>query len=173
MRVIRNSTLWPTTFPDENFAREILQLFSIGLVELNTNGNPKIVGGEVVETYTNDDIENFAKIFTGFDYVGGEKTSKSTNMVSPMAVTPAFHDTGAKTLLAKGPNTNVSAGKTAEEDLDLAIDNIFGHPTVGPFISKLLIQRLVTSNPSNAYVKKVAEKFNNNGSGVRGDLSAV
>lgn len=123
--------------------------------------------------YTNETIKNFARVFTGFDYVGGEKTSKSTNLTSPMAVNSSDHDTGSKTLLAFGTNTNLPAGQSAEQDLDDAIDNIMDHPNVGPFISKLLIQRLVTSNPSQAYVKSVAQVFNNNGSGVKGDLSAV
>ncbi|HET7844516.1 MAG TPA: DUF1800 domain-containing protein [Xanthomonadales bacterium] len=175
--------------PDENYAREIMQLFSIGLVMLDANGTPVLSGGQPVPTYTQATIRGFARVFTGWNWSGctaseyewcypGE--TQQAWWRQPMAPFGAYHETGSKQLLvypgvalAGGvlpPNTGVSA---TTQDLDAALDNIFNHPNVGPFVAKRLIERLVTSNPSPAYVGRVAAKFANNGSGVRGDLAAV
>lgn len=163
--------------PDENYAREVMQLFSIGLVELNLDGTPVIKNGETVPSYTQETIENFARVFTGWNYQAGNtpETSSFFNLGVPSHTLPLisfddFHDKGQKTLLN---GVTLPANQTAEKDLDDALDNIFNHPNVGPFISKLLIQHFVTSNPSPAYVERVAKVFNDNGDKVRGDLKAV
>ncbi len=157
------------TRADENYAREVLQLFSIGLYNLNPDGT-----SQGTNTFTQDQIEAFARVFTGWNYkdagVWDRKFFTTPDLISPMEPFEDFHDTGAKTLL----NGVISpAGLSARADLELALDNIFNHSNVGPFIGKQLIQRLVTSNPTPAYVQRVAAVFNNNGSGVRGDLGAV
>ena len=160
--------------PDENYARELLQLFSIGLYELDDRGQPVIEGGAPRPTYDQETIEEFARVFTGWNW-NGETSFTSNNLTTeqrrlPMTPVESFHDTGSKTLL----NGQVlPAGQTARQDLDAALDNVFAHRNVGPFIAKALIQRLVTSNPSSGYVSRVAAAFNNNGSGERGDLRAT
>ncbi len=160
------------TFPDENFAREIMQLFSIGLVELNNNGSLKLnSNGNAIETYDNNTILNFAKVFTGLNYSGNPSLSAlNLDMSTPMVAKDTDHDMSAKTLL-KGLTTPAGQGTLA--DFDAAIGNLFNHPNVGPFIGKLLIQRFTTSNPSYSYISAVSAAFNNNGSGVRGDMKAV
>ena len=161
--------------PDENYARELMQLFTIGLVELEIDGSVRTDAfGQPIPTYTQEIIEGFAHVYTGWHYAGapGFEQARRTrfNQVIPMQLYPAFHDTGPKTLL---DSVVLPAGQSGTEDLDDALDNIFGHPNVGPFIAKHLIQRLVTSNPSPAYIARVATRFNDNGFGVRGDLGAV
>ncbi len=161
--------------PDENYAREVMQLFSIGLVELNIDGTAKLdANGRPIPTYDQAVIEGFAHVYTGWTFAGAagfrEAFPTPFNQVIPMQLYPGFHDTGAKTLLN---GVEVPAGQSGEQDLQDALDNIFNHPNVGPFIAIRFIQRLVTSNPSPGYVRRVAEVFNNNGSGVRGDLGAV
>ena len=161
--------------PDENYAREVMQLFSIGLVELNIDGTEKLDNqGQPIPTYSQEIIEGFAHVYTGWTFAGAPSFRQARptqfNQVIPMQLYPGFHDTEAKTLL---DGVVLPAGQTGEQDLAGALDNIFNHPNVGPFISIRLIQRLVTSNPSPGYVRRVAEVFNNNGSGVRGDLGAV
>jgi len=161
--------------PDENYARELMQLFSIGLVELNIDGTDALDGNnQPVPTYDQEIIEGFAHVFTGWTWRGspsfGSGRVPTSSQYFPMEHWPAFHDTGEKTLLR---GTVLSAGQTGEQDLNDALDNIFDHPNVGPFMAIRLIQRLTTSNPSPGYVRRVAEVFNNNGSGVRGDLGAV
>ncbi len=178
-------------FPDENFAREIMQLFSIGLYELEQNGTRKQDDqGNPIATYTNKDIENFANVFTGLTYNPAPPTNgtpwfgeddwtpilneddfigaDSQWMGLPMAGYDPLHTSGVKKLL-RGAETNGNL----EQDLTAAIDNLFQHPNTGPFIGRRLIQRLVTSNPSPAYVYRVAEAFRDNGQGVRGDMKAV
>jgi uncharacterized protein (DUF1800 family) len=161
--------------PDENYARELMQLFSIGLVELNLDGTVVTDNdGLPIPTYDQAIIEGFAHVYTGwtwansFNFRAARPTALNQNM--PMQLYPAFHDDGTKQLL---DGVVLPAGQTGEQDLAAALDNIFNHPNVGPFIATRLIQRLVTSNPSPAYVERVASTFNDNGSGVRGDLSAV
>ncbi len=165
------------TSPDENYAREIMQLFSIGLVELNIDGTPKLdSSGEQIPSYTQETVENFARVFTGWNYQSANPNSNSffnlgiPSDTRPMRSFDSFHDKGTKRLLN---GVVLPPNQTAQQDLELALDNIFNHPNVGPFIGKLLIQHLVTSNPTPAYVARVARVFNNNGRGVRGDLKAV
>ena len=160
--------------PDENFARELMQLFTIGLYELEPDGTERTRGGEPIPAFDLPIIEAFARVFTGWNYNGLESMT-SNNIAGdlywlPMTPVEEFHDSQAKTLLS---GVTLPAGRSAREDLDAALDNIFCHPNVGPFIARSLIQRLVTSNPSPAYVCRVAKVFGNNGSGVRGDLAAL
>ena len=167
--------------PDENYAREILQLMSIGLVELNQDGTAKRNGsGQVVESYTQSDVTNLARVFTGYDYnqsqnspttvPGTTRTVPSTDFTRlPMSLNASLHSTLAATFLG----TTVAAGTPGAAALKTALDTIFNHPNVGPFIGKQLIQRLVTSNPSPGYVGRVSAAFNNNGAGVRGDMRTV
>lgn len=161
--------------PDENYARELMQLFSIGLVELNLDGSEKLdINNQPIPTYDQAIIEGFAHVYTGWTFAGAidfkQAFPTKTNQVMSMELYPGYHDNGEKQLLN---NAIIPAGQTGEQDLANALDNIFNHPNVGPFIAIRLIQRLVTSNPSPAYVARVASVFNDNGSGVRGDLAAV
>ena len=158
--------------PDENYARELLQLFTIGLVELNLDGTPRLnSSGQMIPTYDQSIIEGFAHVNTGWTFGGSPAfTSPRPNFLVPMQAFPDFHDTGEKQLLN---GFVVPAGQTPEQDLADALDNIFAHQNVGPFISIRLIQRFTSANPSPAYVERVATVFNDNGNGVRGDLGAV
>jgi len=163
--------------PDENFAREVMQLFSIGLVELNIDGTPRLdAQGRSLSTYDNTRITHLARALTGWNFSNAtrwwdwEDNVKLPGLISNMVPWENQHDTGAKTLLG---GVTIPAGGTARADLRAALDNLFHHPNVGPFLARHLIQRLVTSNPSPAYIRRVAERFNNNGSGVRGDMQAV
>ena len=163
--------------PSENYAREVMQLFSIGLVQLNNDGTPKRDEfGKTQVTYDQSVVQGFAKVFTGWSFGGNDTTFKDgfnppkQNWTLEMQAWPAHHSTGSKQLLN---GTVLPAGQTPEKDLSDALDNIANHPNVGPFMGKRLIQFLVTSNPSPAYVSRVVAVWNNNGSGVRGDLKAV
>jgi len=163
--------------PDENYAREVMQLFSIGLVELDIDGTEKLDSfGEPIPTYDQSIIEGFAHVFTGWTWAGAstfhpnEFLLPQSSQYFPMELWEEYHDTGEKKLLN---GVVLPAGQGGAQDLEQALDNIFNHPNVGPFIAIRLIQRLVTSNPSPGYVRRVAEVFDNNGSGVRGDLGAV
>ena len=161
--------------PDENYARELMQLFSIGLVELNLDGSVKLDSeGEPIPTYDQAIIEGFAHVFTGWGYAFSANFQDvfptKARQTTPMVMFRQFHDTGSKLLLG---GVTLPAGQSGEQDLADALDNVFSHPNVGAFIAIRLIQRLVTSNPSPAYVARIAAVFNNNGSGVRGDLGAV
>jgi uncharacterized protein (DUF1800 family) len=158
------------TSANENYAREVLQLFSIGLEQLNPDGTMQLDGsGNTIPTYSQDTITNFARVFTGWTYPGGS-FGGSPKYTGPMVPIESHHDTGSKTLLN---GFVISAGGTAQSDMDAALQNIFNHPNVGPFICKQLIQHMVTSNPSPEYVGRVVAVFNNNGASVRGDLKAV
>ncbi len=164
--------------PNENYGREILQLFSIGLDMLNQDGTPMLDSqGNRIPTYNQDTINNFAKVFTGWSYCNqtcGNSLPGIVNFRDPMIITPANHDFSTKTLLNyPGSTPVVPAGLDPADDLDAALDNIFYHPNTAPFISKLLIQQMVTSNPTPAYVGRISAVFRDNGSGVRGDLKAV
>lgn len=158
-----------STRADENYAREVLQLFSIGLHVLNMDGS---TDGSPV--FTQEHIEAFARAFTGWNYadagVWDRPPFTGADLISPMRPFESFHDTEAKTLLN---GVVAPAGLTARQDLEIALDNIFYHPNVGPFISTQLIKRLVTSNPSPAYIARVATVFNDDGTGERGNLQAV
>jgi uncharacterized protein (DUF1800 family) len=161
--------------PDENYARELMQLFSIGLVQLNPDGTPQLdAQNQPIPTYDQATIEGFAHIFTGWTYANvadfHQQWPPDPSQYSPMQLWPNMHDSGSKTLLN---GYQVPAGQSGTQDLEDALDNIFNHPNVGPFVSLRLIQRLVTSNPSPDYVARVASVFDNNGAGVRGDLGAV
>lgn len=160
---------------NENYARESMQLFSVGLNLLNQDGTPQLDGsGNPIPTYTQDTITNFARVYTGWTYpTKPGATARFFNPEyygGPMVAIDSHHDTGAKTLLNGG---SIPAGGTAQSDLTAALQNVFTHPNVAPFICSQLIQHLVTSNPSPEYVSRVAAVFNDNGSGVRGDLKAV
>ncbi len=155
--------------PDENYAREILQLFSIGLVQLEPDGTPKVAEGASLATYGEADVSGLARAFTGWDFVGASSTTVATRQITPMANIASRHETGEKTFLG----LTIPAGTSANESLRLALDHIAAHPNVGPFIGKQLIQRFVSSNPSPAYVARVSAVFDNNGAGVRGDLGAT
>jgi uncharacterized protein (DUF1800 family) len=164
--------------PDENYAREIMQLFTIGLVELNPDGSMKLgTDGLPMETYGIAYIQGLAKVFTGFSWAGPDnsparfvnvKLSHTDRDILPMQEYPHFHETGPKSFLGKTINTSVP-----QDSLKQALDILFNHPNVGPFFGRLMIQRLVTSNPSPAYVGRVAAAFADNGKGVRGDMKAV
>lgn len=160
---------------DENYARELLQLFTVGQFLLNLDGTNRLdSNNQPIPTYGQDEVKGFAKAFTGWTfYQTGTNISwqyPKPNWLRPMMSFSERHSTSSKTLL----NGVVLPGaRTPEEDLQSALDNIFAHANVGPFIAKQLIMRLVTSNPTPAYVARVASVFNNNGGGVRGDLRAV
>lgn len=178
-----------TIRPDENYAREILQLFSIGLVLLHPDGTPVMQGGAPVPSYSQFNVKTFAHIFTGWNYGNDPVMNNCTHFewcyvgypfpvawALPMQAFPAFHhtepdgDPDNDVLLGDVPRPH---GGTPESNLAFALDNIANHPNVGPFISRRLIQNLVTSNPSPAYIARMTAVFNDNGSGVRGDLGAV
>ncbi len=178
--------------PDENYAREMMQLFSVGLVQLNIDGTVRNdASGQPIPTYSQDVIEGFARVFTGWKWECPTTLPACTfattrvqfapvsgyNQVRPMRLFAEQHETGAKLVLnypgVTLANATIPAGQSGAQDLKDALDNVFNHPNVGPFIAKQLIQRLVSSNPSPAYVQRVAEKFNNDGSGRRGNLEAV
>ena len=161
------------TFPDENYAREVMQLFSIGLFELNIDGSQRLdANNRPIPTYSNVEIREFAKIFTGLSYGGPGAFfgNEDPNFAAPMRMFDAEHEPGEKRLLN---DIVVPAGLSGSQDIEAAIDNLFNHPNVGPFIGKQLIQRLVTSNPSPAYIERVARAFNGDTTGVRGDMRAV
>jgi len=166
--------------PDENFGREVMQLFTIGLYQLNPDGTEKRdASGNKIETYTNADVTNIARVFTGWDFdasqgpntvVAGNRTIANVNGVrAPMALSAANHTALASNFLG----ASVAAGTGGAAALKIALDTLFNHPNVGPFFGRQMIQRLVTSNPSPAYVARVAKAFNANSAGVRGDLAAV
>lgn len=180
----------PTTgrVPDENYAREILQLFTIGLVELNTDGSPVLGNdGEPIETFDNDDITGLAKVFTGlfdeaFFFAGGFEESIPQTVVAvaqPLSMFDFSHSQEEKSFLG----TTIPAGTSGTASIDLALDHIMAHPNVGPFIGKQLIQRFVTSNPEPDYIERVATAFNTGtyllpngtsvGEGRKGDLKAT
>lgn len=163
-------------FPDENYAREVMQLFSIGLFELNNDGTRKLDGGgDPIPTYDNEDIQEFAKVFTGLTYgdafLFGQDPISELSFTEPMQMNNFWHEPGPKYLLNGDtiPNRQPTDGMADFQD---AIDNLFNHPNVGPFLGRLMIQRLVTSNPSPEYIGRVAAAFNDNGQGVRGDMKA-
>lgn len=166
--------------PDENYAREVMQLMSIGLFELNPDGTVRRdASGNPIPTYTKQDITNLAKVFTGYSWYHPTPTNNTffgrsrdpDSNIRPMIAYPQYYSISAKTFLGNTIPATTTANPAGE--LRTALDIIFNHPNVGPFIGRQLIQRLVTSNPSPAYVQRVAAVFNNNGSGVRGDMGAV
>lgn len=167
--------------PDENYAREIMQLFSIGLYELHPDGSERLnSAGKPIETYSQPDVTNLARVFTGYDH--DFSRAKKTNVawmnypvtgpeftIDPMKLDPDKHSKLEVNFLG----TRIPANTPGEQALKIALDRLFTHPNVGPFFGRQMIQRLVTSNPSPAYVARVSAAFNDNGAGVRGDLKAV
>jgi len=161
------------TFPDENYAREVMQLFSIGLFELNPDGSEKTdAEGNPIPTYDNDDIREFARVFTGLSFGGQNRQfpSRNVDFRQPMAMFDEFHDGGEKRLLG---GQVLPAGQSGMADIQAGVDNLFNHPNVGPFIGKQLIQRLVMSNPSPAYVERVTRAFEGDSDTPRGDMQKV
>lgn len=183
--------------PDENYAREVLQLFSIGLVQLDLDGTPILVDGQPVPTYDQDTVRGFAAVFTGWNWNNTGCGSDSYTCCDedsyegcrpaehdglrwrlPMQPVEFYHDSTSDKQLLAYPGVALAGGVLphggdAQAELSAALDNIFHHPNVGPFIARRLIQNLVTSNPTPAYVARVAAVFNDNGGGVRGDLMGV
>ena len=169
--------------PDENYAREVMQLMTIGLYQLNADGTVRTgADGAPLDSYTQDDVTNLARVFTGYDLdipaaerntftpPGASYTIESNAWTRrPMALTASRHSM----LEARFLGATVPANTEGKAALKIALDTLFNHPNVGPFIGKQLIQRLVTSNPSPAYVKRVADVFADNGAGVRGDMKSV
>ena len=154
--------------PDENYAREIMQLFTIGLYRLNADGSQQLSGGQPVETYTQNDVSQLARVFTGLVLDSSDSTTPDRYR-RPLIMDASRHETGASSFLG----ASVPAGTEGMAAIGIALDTLFAHPNLPPFLSRQLIQRLVTSNPSPAYVGRVAAVFVNNGSGTRGDLGAV
>ncbi|MBT8233521.1 MAG: DUF1800 family protein [Saprospiraceae bacterium] len=171
--------------PDENYAREVMQLFSIGLYELNIDGTRKVdANGNEIPTYNNADIKEMARVFTGLGpgeldptmdidwtdeaYFGLDLYPMSKT--DPLIMYQDWHDEGSKSLLN---DLEIPSGMEGLSEIEMAIDYLFNHPNVGPFICRQMIQRLITSNPSREYISRVATVFNNNGQGVRGDMAAV
>lgn len=174
-----------TTDPDENYAREVMQLFTIGLYQLNDDGTQKLDGmGKPIPTYSNTDVMGLAKVFTGFSWNVPGNTSDTAwsdcciyvgpgygEDLLPMQSYPSHHSTLEKDFL--GVTIPASGSPDPSGDLKIALDTLFNHPNLPAFFSKQMIQHLVTSNPSPAYVSRVASVFKDNGLGVRGDLKAV
>jgi len=164
------------TEPNENYARELLQLFSIGLVELTRDGKPLTdAQGVPISTYGQAEVRALARALTGWTYAPFDAAqpkggSDERYYAKPMVAVQGDHDTGPKKLLR---GIQLPGGQSAEADLTAALNNIFLHPNVGPFIGRQLIRQLVTGNPSAEYVDRVAAAFDDNGLGVRGDLKAV
>lgn len=163
--------------PNENYARELLQLFSIGLVALNRDGTARLDDeGSPIPAYTEDDVKNFTRALTGWTYAQGPGTNADSSGHNRrfyggfMTPIEENHDVGAKKLLN---GVELPAGRTAQQDLDSVIENLYSHPNLAPFLSKQLIKHLVTSNPSPEYVARVSAVFEDNGAGVKGDLKAV
>jgi uncharacterized protein (DUF1800 family) len=166
--------------PDQNFAREIMQLFSIGLFQLNTDGSKILdTNGKQIPTYDNEQIGELAKVFTGLG-IGAAQPEMGdlyfgrgiygSDMRVPMIMYEDWHQQGPKVLLN---GLTIPDGQTGMKDIEDAIDMLFNHPSCPPFISRQLIQRFVKSNPSPAYIQRVSNKFINDGNGVRGNLKEV
>jgi uncharacterized protein (DUF1800 family) len=169
--------------PDENYAREVMQLFTIGLHELNADGTNRLdANNQPIETYGQSDITNLARVFTGYDWDYLSNGGSFTNVAWHDYDVPSTHFAtnqmrfnagGHSNLEVNFLGTNIPANTPGPQALRIALDRLFNHANTGPFFARQMIQRLVTSNPSPAYVGRVAAAFANNGSGVRGDLRAV
>jgi len=171
--------------PDENYAREIMQLFSIGLIELNADGSPRLdESGAQIETYDNEDVTQLARVFTGLNlqhtsFFGASQATDSPSLFQPMMMFDDQHSDLQKEFLG----TIIPASTPGEQSIDIALDTLVNHANTPPFISRQLIQRFVTSNPSNAYIERVATAFSTGlyqlpdgsevGEGRRGDLTAT
>ncbi|MGR5140299.1 DUF1800 domain-containing protein [Photobacterium sp. DNB23_23_1] len=158
--------------PNENYPRELMQLFTIGLDELKPDGSPFLnASGDPIATYTEADIGEFSRALTGWHLANNTDWDDLSNgeLFASMQPNESRHDSGSKQVMG----ITFFSGKSAEQDLNLAIDILFNHPNTPAFVSRILIQRLVTSNPSPDYITRVANVFRNNGQGVRGDLAMV
>jgi uncharacterized protein (DUF1800 family) len=185
LSMLQNDKGNATTDPDENYAREIMQLFTIGLYQLNNDGTRKLDGsGNPIPTYSNVDVQGMAKVFTGFSWqVPGDTSDTAWSScciyvgtgvgedILPMVSYPGHHSTAEKDFL--GVTIPASTTPDPDGDLKIALDTLFNHPNLPPFFCRQLIEHMVTSNPSPAYVNRVASVFQDNGSGVRGDMKAV
>jgi len=179
LNMVNNDAPPPGEHANENYAREFMQLFCLGLSRLNPDGTPALdVSGNPIPTYTQNDVMDLGRVFTGWTYPPTPgKPSQNHNpeyYSGPMIAVEGLHDTGPKTILGQ----SIPAGQSAAQDLASAVGIIFNHPNVGPFVAKQMIEHLVTSNPSPAYVQRVATAFdtgtfNSYGSGKRGDLQAM
>ena len=156
--------------PDENYAREVMQLFTIGLIERNLDFTPILSGGQPIPTYNQNVVTEYAKVFTGFNYNNATTISNGTNTYLRMKCIETEHDTTLKTVIG---GSTIPAGQDCPTDVDDGLDLLFAHPNIAPFIARQLIQRFTSSSPSSAYIQRVAQKFLNNGFGERGDLSAM
>ena len=167
--------------PDENYAREVMQLFTIGLRELNPDGTEKRgADGRPIETYGQADVTQLARVFTGYDHDMSRVSQRNVPWQNfpvishEFCLDPMRFDPGKHCMLEVNfLGCNIPAGTPGPAALAKALDRLFAHPNVGPFFGRQMIQRLVTSNPSPAYVRRVAAAFDDNGQGVRGDLRAV
>jgi uncharacterized protein (DUF1800 family) len=174
---LRNEKESGTRIPDQNYAREVMQLFTIGLYDLNPDGTLKLAAGKPVESYGSDDIVGLSRVFTGWSWAGPDKSNTRfaggnafvDRDITPMQQYPTYHATLDKNFLG----VKITGATTGEADLKVALDRLFNHPNTAPFFARQLIQRLVSSNPSPAYVGRVAAAFADNGAGVRGDMKAV
>ena len=176
LNTVNNDKPSPGVNPNENYARELLQLFSIGVWELKPDGTQLLdAQGKAIPSYDQDTIEAFAHVFTGWTYPQlpgvAQRKHNQKNFLGDMVGVASNHDAGAKTPLLEGGS--LPGGQPMQSELTAAIRNIFTHPNVGPFIAKQLVQKLVTGDPSPKYVARVAAAFDNNGLGVRGDMKAV
>jgi uncharacterized protein (DUF1800 family) len=163
------------TAPNENYARELMQLFTVGLTQLNPDGSPVLdSSGNPVPTYTQSIVTDNARALTGWTYPTAPSAKAKANnpeyYIGQMFAVEAEHDETAKSVIG---GVNIPAGQTAQQDLTSVFDALMNQPTMAPFVSRQLIQHLVTSDPSPAYVQRVSSVFTNNGSGVRGDMKAV
>lgn len=157
--------------PDENYAREVMQLFTIGLYQLSPDGSRTLDSGNApIPTYDQTLVETYARLFTGWNYANAANWNWPEENYRPMTCWAQYHDTDTKTLI---DGSVTPAGQTGDQDLAAALDSLFNHPNVGPFIGRQLIQRLVTSNPTPGYVQRVAQVFADDGHGERGNLFAV
>jgi uncharacterized protein (DUF1800 family) len=167
--------------PDENYAREVMQLFTIGLNELNLDGTVKTNNGKAIDSYTADDVSQLARVFTGYDFdratygnFSGVFSGYSIYRREYARQRMVFDASKHSNLPVRSTSyINIPANTAGPQALQIALDGLFNNPNTGPFFAKQMIQRLITSNPSPAYVARVASAFNNNGAGVRGDLKAV
>jgi uncharacterized protein (DUF1800 family) len=177
---LRSAKATTTTIPDENYAREVMQLFTVGLHELNLDGSLKLDSyGQPISTYNQETIIQTAKVFTGWSFYSSATDASNNitlfrgapaNYLNKMMLWPAYHDDTQKTIIG---GKIIPASQGGVKDLKDTLDALFNHSNTAPFISRQLIQRLVTSNPSPGYIYRVSKVFENNGAGVRGDMAAV
>lgn len=156
------------SIPDENYARELMQLFTVGLYQLNMDGSQVMLGGNPVPTYTQTDVSQLARIWTGYTFANTNSASPA-RLNLPMAVNSSQHESGSSSFMG----ITISAGVDAASARRVVLDRLFNHANTPPFVSRQLIEHMVTSNPSGPYIERVARVFANNGQGVRGDMKSV